>query len=60
MPAKDMEEVVKKFQRQPEPDMCETAAMKCILDVLAGRHGKTNIRLSPRLEDFGDDSNGEE
>lgn len=46
MPDKDMEEIVKRFQRQPEPDMCETAAMKCILDVLAGRHGKTNIKLS--------------
>jgi hypothetical protein len=44
MPDKNIDEVIKKFQRQPEPDMCETAAVKSILDELAARHGISGIK----------------
>lgn len=51
----DLEEIVRRFVRQPEPDMCETVSMKNILDELARRHEVRKLRISlKKLNEFYD------
>lgn len=45
MSEKDPEVAVRLFIRQPEPDMCETVSVKCILDEIANRHRKTGLKM---------------
>ncbi len=51
----DLEKIVRRFIRQPEPDMCETTSMKNILDELARRHKVRKLRISlKKLNEFYD------